>query len=115
MKIHNESTYGLDPGIIKINPADIQCSSSENPRFYLWNKVLGSFIGDDEYITSQLLQFVHELENIGKVSYPDLQGRFLLFCHSLAKKHIYLLRTIRPGLVKHFISNVEKTGFILCY
>jgi hypothetical protein len=102
--------YGLDPGIIKINPVDIQCSSSENPRSTYGTKVLGSFIGDDEYITSQLLQFVHELENIGNelVSYPDLQGRFLLFCHSFAKKHIYLLRTISPSLVKDFISNVER-------
>jgi hypothetical protein len=73
-------------------------------------KILGSFIGHEQYIKTQLQLYLQDLRKIGELlsSYPDLQGRFILFRHSYVKKHIYLLRTIRRSLVQDFITEVEK-------
>jgi hypothetical protein len=63
-------------------------------------KILGSYIGSDEFIQHSLLQHVAELEELGKKlsSYPELQGRMLLFRHCFLPKPQYLYRTIPPNL-----------------
>ena len=106
---------GIDPGIIKIHPDDILDSNIEQLielgyEAQLMNyheieldvlkgygaKVLGSYVGSNEYVKTNLVGKVEKLEYEASllIEYPDLQQRFQLLRWCFNEKINYLLYLI---------------------
>jgi len=118
--------FGIDPSIIKIHPDDyfdanrdqlIELGYEVDKVSYheikmdvlkgYGAKVLGSYVGSDKYIKSNLLVKAEKLNAEASllIEYPDLQERFHLFRWCFSEKINYLLRTIPPELTEELASN----------
>ena len=113
---------GINPTIIHMHPYDSALDpqlsiTAEEARLSYGSKVLGSYIGTDEFIRAQLdlhlLKLSEEAEKL--VLYDDLQTRYLFFRYCFCQKINHLLRTIPPRLTQSFVvgfNNLKKK--ILC-
>ncbi len=103
---HSLLALGLQTKVICIHPDD---DASVRPEEY-GAVILGSFVGTDEFIRKQLEEYGKELERVADclLSYPDLQGRWLLFLRCFTAKPIYLFRTVPPRLTVDLQSKVEE-------
>ena len=113
---------GINPAIIRMHPddcamdPDLAISPLDAAEAY-GAKVLGSYIGSDEFISAKL-EF--ELEKLSDeaaklVLYDDLQQRYLFFRFCFCQKINHNLRTIPPRLTLPFVrgfDDLKKT--ILC-
>jgi hypothetical protein len=105
-----ELTKTIPPDNIKTHPDDVTDDQiSAQVKYGI--KLLGSFIGSDEFIKEQLIKYVEEkiVPTVEKLKgYNDTQTKFLLFKHCLLTKPLYLFRTIRPTLLTDIIPILEK-------
>ena len=127
---HKLIELGIDPNIIKIHPDDYldanitqlielgyDAELLSNHEIMLdvkkiyGAKVLGSYIGSNEYIKSNLISKAEKLDSEASmlIEYPDLQQRFQLFRWCFNEKINYLLRTIPPKLTEELTSNFNLT------
>ena len=83
---------GLSPSIIVLHPSD----DSGVATLEYGVKMLGSYVGHDDFIEDQLRDYCVELHHSAEalIAYPDLQGRWLLFQKCFLAKPIYMFRTI---------------------
>lgn len=70
-------------------------------------KILGSFIGDDIYIKTQLEDVISDWKVIAErlINYPILQDRMLMFRYCFSTKPLHLLRNISKSLTGKFVSD----------
>ena len=113
---------GINPAIIRMHPddcamdPDLAISPLDAAEAY-GAKVLGSYIGSDEFISAKLNIVLEKLtvEAAKLVQYDDLQQRFLFFRYCFCQKINHNLRTIPPRLTLSFVrgfDDLKKT--ILC-
>jgi hypothetical protein len=103
---------GFSEDIIKIHPdnVDDDAARSQAERKY-GAKMLGSFIGHPAYIGSKLREYVSDDLHVAAErikSYPDLQGRWILFSRCWVHKPMHLLRTVPPRISQQLFSNFER-------
>jgi hypothetical protein len=104
---------GFNPDIVKIHPdnsADIEVA-----KLKYGTKMLGGYLGTDEFVKAQLSEHLNKLRNESLIllKYPDVQGRYLLFKHCYMPKPIHLLRTTRPDLTAGFVEELEKIHLLI--
>ena len=103
---------GLHPSIIKIHPDNIGDSQDPETKTYSIKnygvKMLGAFLGTDDFIRHNLAEYVQELKTCANslMQYPDLQGRLLMFRYCFMSKPLYLMRTTRPDLMDQFVEEL---------
>ena len=74
-------------------------------------KMLGSFIGHPAFIKKQLREYLDQDLNVAAErlkSYPDLQGRWILFSRCFMHKPTHLFRTIPPWIARDVMDAFEK-------
>jgi hypothetical protein len=103
---------GFFKDIIKIHPDNVDgvAQRSRAERNY-GAKMLGSFIGHPAYIRSKLREYISDELHVAAErlkSYPDLQGRWILFSRCWVHKPIHLFRTIPPRISQHLFGNFER-------
>jgi hypothetical protein len=78
---------------------------NENAVIY-GSKILGSYIGSEQYIKESLKKHAQDLNIIAEklIEYPDLQGRYILFKNSFMLKPIHLFRTIDPETCSDYLK-----------
>lgn len=104
---------GFHPSIIKIHPDNVTDENEnaiDEARKIYGVKLLGAFVGTDQYIDHCLEEYFTSLVECAKslMDYPDLQGRLLLFRYCFMSKPLFLMRTTRPDLMTKFIDNLQK-------
>jgi hypothetical protein len=99
---------GFSPEIIKIHPEN--CEDKDAAKVKYGTKMLGAFLGTDEYIQANLREHLEKLRAEAKLlmEYPDVQGRYHLFKMCLMNKPNHLMRTTRPDLMAEFIGEWDK-------
>ena len=99
---------GLNSSIFHIHPDDCH-DDVDTPRSEYGVKILGSYVGSDEYILNQLQNYSDELRSVAQnlIAYPNYQSRMLLFRQSFLLKPLHLFRSIRPSLLKEFLVSFE--------
>jgi hypothetical protein len=99
---------GFSPEIIKIHPEN--CEDKDAAKVKYGTKMLGAFLGTDEYIQANLREHLGKLRAEAKLlmEYPDVQGRYHLFKMCLMNKPNHLMRTTRPDLMAEFIGEWDK-------
>jgi len=67
-------------------------------------KLLGAYIGSDEYVLASLESYFSELKEVADSLklYPDIQGRYIMFRYCFFAKPLHLMRTTRPDLIREF-------------
>jgi len=99
---------GFSETVIVIHPDNLPSSKPEYGA-----KILGSYIGTDEFIAINLNEVLSSwLQTCNKLlQFPDLQGRMILLRQCFTPKIYHVLRTISPhpsnDLVRQF-SNMQK-------
>jgi len=80
-------------------------------------KLLGSFVGTQQYRISALSEYHHRLQPVEDAlkKYRWLQGAFLLFTKCYTPKIDHLLRTIPPNLTRSLVCAFEKSKSSLLY
>ena len=81
-------------------------------------KVLGSFVGSDEFILRRLHEYFLELEAdaFKLIKFPDLQSMFILLRKSFILKPLHIFRTIKPTLTADFVGDFDLIkAKILCH
>jgi hypothetical protein len=101
---------GLDEGIIKVHPDDVDEQDKEAVTKQYGLKILGSYVGTDEYIKDQLDQHLQQLRETAHRlgEYGDLQGRLLLIRNCFVAKVNYIFRTLSPRVTKKFAWDVDE-------
>jgi hypothetical protein len=104
---------GFNPDIVKIHPHN--SADSEVAKLKYGTKMLGGYLGTDEFVKSQLSEHLNKLRNesLLLLKYPDVQGRYLLFKLCYTPKPIHLLRTTRPDLTADFVEELEKIHLLI--
>jgi hypothetical protein len=99
---------GLNPHIIHIHPDNFPLPS--NASLHYGGKVLGSYVGHEDYIQLQLDQKLTELQVLGEKvkAYPYLQDRYLFLRFCFGRKINYLMRTIPSKLLSRFVSSFDE-------
>ncbi len=102
--------HGLNESTIHIHPSD--CDDDElRPALTLeyGAKVLGSFVGSNEYVLSKLKLHVDELQPYVEklIAIENLQCRNLILRSCFCSKIDHLLRTIRPELTNSIVELFE--------
>ena len=103
---------GFARDIIKIHPDNIVgvAERTQAERNY-GAKMLGSFIGHPAYIRCKLREYIDQDLHVAAQrlkSYPDLQGRWILFSRCWVHKPIHLFRTIPPRITAALFGNFER-------
>jgi hypothetical protein len=98
--------FGLREDIIKFHPSNYDDLNEEQQRQVeseFGGKILGAFVGHANYIKRQLKLYLEQLTLTASslISYPDLQGRLLLFM----AKPLHLFRTTRSDLLVDFTTD----------
>jgi hypothetical protein len=77
-----------------------------DPRTVYGMKVLGSYIGSDEYVTLQLEAVLAEWGRIKQelIDFPHIQQRMLLFRSCFSQKPVHLLRTVTARLTRGLVD-----------
>jgi len=112
---------GIDPSIVKIHPDDYALASndelvvsgidpflltdreiSHHVKLLYGAKILGSFVGTNEYISERLQSKIEKLNDEASllIQYEDLQQRFQLFRWCFTEKINHILRTCYPVLTE---------------
>jgi hypothetical protein len=101
--------FGISPSIIIAHPDDITSNDVVQDAIYGAN-ILGSFVGTDTYIKNQLQIYASEIEGVAQTlsSYPDIQGRMLLFSRCFCLKPLHIFRTIPSSLCNSFVHELEQ-------
>ena len=102
----------LSPSVVHVHPDDCPASAHEYGV-----KILGSYLGSDEYVKRMLASHLSELSQVADnlIEYPDLQGRMLLFRKCFLMKPVHLFRTMPPLLIADFIRGFDEIKMrILC-
>ena len=86
---------------ILINPENDPANSAD-----YGTKILGSYIGTDEFIKKSLMKHAEKLNGIAEkmIEYPDIQGRYILFRDSFMLKPVHLFRTIPTDICQEFLK-----------
>jgi hypothetical protein len=97
--------YGFDESMIRIHP-----DNGGDPEQY-GGKILGSFIGTDEYckamLTKKMIKLQEEAEAIIE-RVDSKQTRFMILKWSFAQKFIYWQRTMPPNQTLHVVPTFVK-------
>jgi hypothetical protein len=103
-------TIGFSPEIIKVHPDNCAVADQEVARRSYGTKMLGTYIGTDEYIKFNLQAKLEKLRAEAKllIAFPDVQCRYVLFRHCFMAKPLHLMRTTRPDLMSEFIDGFEE-------
>ena len=109
---NNLRDLGFQEDIISLHPDNVEDQSPEGrleSQKKYGIKILGSFVGHFEFVRTQLQEYLDNLRKVADKlrSYPDLQGRMLLFRYCFCKKPYHLLRTIPPTTMFSFIRDFE--------
>ena len=93
---------GLSEDIVHLHP-------NNSPDTEYGTKILGSYLGSDEFISTSLEKNLAEIQRVADqlIAYPDLQGRLLLFRKCFLMKPVHLFRTMPPSSIASFIDSVE--------
>jgi hypothetical protein len=113
-----EHRINLSPAIVKIHPEDLSegdAADADLPEKYrimgdvqrrqdYGVKMLGAYVGSDEYVLEKLRGVIGEYEDISQslMNYPLVQQRMLLFRYCFNPKPIHLLRTTPTRLTGEF-------------
>jgi hypothetical protein len=93
---------GLNPSIIHIHPEDLPQSTPDS----YGAKILGSYIGSDEYISAQLTEHLKELtaeaRAISTIRNPQIKNLLLRWC--FCQKITHLQRSIQPDLMQPLVE-----------
>ena len=112
-RIHILNSLGIPTSNVKIHPRCLRQTSSQLEEFRRRNwgfKVLGAFVGTDDYVNQALQDKTRSLESEVEVllSYPNSQARCYLHKFCFNEKVNYWLRTQFPdhtkGLLRSFKS-----------
>lgn len=97
------NVFCIDPSVIHIHPEN----GGKSLDFGL--KVLGSFIGEDEYIKASLVDKLTQLQDITNklMTLDNLAYRYILFRDCFVHKVNYLYRCINPRLTADFVKDFE--------
>jgi hypothetical protein len=112
--------YSIPENIVHINPSDYMDypeEIAEEDKVKYGVKVLGSFIGTDEYVKDQLNKYLIELQGVAEKlkGHEDLQERMLLLRWCYAQKPNHIFRTIPNYLSHEFAMQFEKEKLgVLC-
>ncbi len=106
---NNVNQAKMDDRVDELPPMYIDAFQSEHfePGDVYGMKVLGSFIGSDEYVTLQLEAVVTEWGRIKQelIDFPHVQQRMLLFRKCFSQKPVHLIRTITARLTSNLVDN----------
>ena len=100
---------GFQETIIQIHPDNVPIEQQQEAKMKYGAKILGTYIGTNEYITANLQNESTELKH-GKQQleqFPNLQGRMLLFRYCYCPKIQHLMRTIAPRLLTPLLENFK--------
>jgi hypothetical protein len=80
--------------------------NSQVAKLYGIMKVLGSYIGSNEYVKCKLEDVILQYTKIKErlVNFPIAQQRMMLFRYCFSSKPVHLLRTIPAKLTESFVS-----------
>ena len=112
VSLHRKKTLvdlGLSESIIQIHPDDMPYDQRQDAELAYGVKMLGSWIGHQSYIQSQLQQKLIELE-VEKnhiINFPDPQIRNLMFRWCFCQKIDYLQRTTSPAFIEDFVLEFD--------
>ena len=106
---HLQQTFRISPNVIQVHPDNVHIDQKEIQKKRYGFKVLGSFVGTDEYVKEQLDVYYQSLEDdaVKLMEYPDYQTRMLLFRKSFLSKPVHIFRTIPPDLTEAFVEQFE--------
>ena len=98
---------GLDPEIIKFHP------DNDGPPEEYGGKVLGSYIGSDEFCKARLSEKIDEFRHSAKsiTTVHNKQTQFLLLKMCFSPKITYLQRTMPPYLLSDFQTEFNNLKF----
>jgi hypothetical protein len=103
-------SLGLSPNVVLVHPSnDNSGISEEEAKGNYGAKILGSFVGDHLYIKKMVSLYIAELRDSAQrlMSYPDYQGRWVLFSRSFVFRPVYILRSLPPTLTKNLQQEFE--------
>lgn len=102
------ASLGFSPEIIKLHPANTTNDVEAKMNYGL--KLLGSFVGTEEFIQHQLNLYLDELTIVAEklIAFPNIQGRSLLFRYCFIPKPIHVFRTVPPRICGPLIAGFEK-------
>jgi hypothetical protein len=95
---------GLDPHVVKLHPDNDPGHVSE-----FGAKIVGSWIGSDQYIREQLAQKFETLKSEAEVikQFPDSQSQNLMLRYCFCQKINYLQRLTPPPLMADFVAQFD--------
>ena len=95
---------GLDRQVVKLHPDNDPEHLSE-----FGAKIVGSWIGSDEYIREQLAQKLETLKSEAEVikQFPDSQSQNLMLRYCFCQKINYLQRLTPPPLLVDFVAQFD--------
>lgn len=104
---------GFSEDLIQLHPdniAEVNINAARQSRVSFGLKILGSYIGTDEYRLANLRLYVKQLHDIKDklMEYPDLQGRWLLFSKCFVYKPYHIFRTVPPHLTLELALEFER-------
>ena len=113
VRIRALTNLGIPVDNIKIHP---DCQSFASPSVLVkrrveWGfKILGAFVGTDEYVLRQLNNKMNKLHKLTDVliQYPKVQFRYLLHRHCYDAKVNYWLRAQLPHHGRRFVDEFRK-------
>ena len=113
VRIRALTNLGIPVDNVKIHP---DCQSFVSPsvlakRRVEWGfKILGAFVGTDEYVLRQLNNKMNKLHKLTDVliQYPKVQFRYLLHRHCYDAKVNYWLRAQLPHHGRRFVDEFRK-------
>lgn len=99
--------FGFSENVVMVHYRDVNNGLEYKSRYGA--KVLGAYVGTDEFIQRSLMDDIAELNAVADrlIAFPDLQGRLLLLRHCFAAKPTYLMRTMTPHMLRDYIPVFE--------
>jgi hypothetical protein len=95
---------GLHEDIIKLHPENDPNNASNYK-----GKILGSYVGSDEFVVRKLDRKIESLHIEANVlrQFPNIQGQHLILRYCYAQKINYLQRTTPPYLMQNIITEFD--------
>ncbi len=129
-EIDTEATLEFRNEVVKIHPSDVHLgianevatnnhspgtmnniiSNYANPELKYGMKVLGTYIGNDAFVKSELAKVLKEWDVIKEklIRFPIIQQRMLLFRYCFSSKPVHILRTTPEHLTLSFAGEFMK-------
>ena len=120
-KTHLVDEFGFRPENVHIHPdnyfeQDIDQNSLKDIRSKFGVKILGSYVGSEEFIRSSLQSKLEDLQKEAEklISYSDLQQKYIFLRYCFDQKITHILRTTDFWLTNDFaekFDNMKKAIF----